>query len=555
MDWLQELLFSESYVQAIIVIALICAIGLTLGKVKIAGISLGVTFVFFIGIIFGHIGFKINHDILIYAENLGLVIFVYALGLQVGPGFFSSMSHGGVKLNLLGLGLALFTLALAICLTFVLPISIADMMGIFSGATTCTPVLGCVQQTLSQLGLPASTPALGCAVSYPLGVVGVIFAIIFLRKFFIHKNEINAEPMTSMPKPNITEFDITNPGLFGRTIEEVRHSVSTQFVISRLWRNGVVSIPTSGTVFSQGDKILVISSPDDVNALTMVFGEQEKADWNRSDIDWNQVDRKLVSAKIVVTRPGINGKTLGSLRLRNLYGVNISRVIRSGMPLLASPNLRLQLGDRIIVVGEQNAIDKIAPIVGNAMKALDQPNLFAVFIGIVLGVILGSIPINFPGISVPLSLGLAGGPIIMGILVGTFGSRLHVVTYTTASANLMLRGIGLAVFLACLGLDSGAHFFETVFRSEGLLWIGTGFILTFVPIVLAGLVAVKFMKLDFGTAMGALCGSNANPMALDYANDTLPGDRPSVAYATVYPLAMFTRVILVQIILVVMLIK
>jgi len=554
MNWFAELLFTQTYVQAIIVIAMICAIGLTLGKIRIAGISLGVTFVFFIGILFGHIGFEINHDILVYAENLGLVIFVYALGLQVGPGFFSSLSHGGVKLNLLGLGLAIFTLALAVVLTYVLPISVPDMMGIFSGATTCTPVLGCVQQTLSQLNLPSSSPALGCAVSYPLGVVGVIIAIIVLRKFFIRKDEINAEPMSSLPKPDITEFDIKNPGVFGKTVAEVGKSIPNKFVISRLWRRGVVTIPTSETVLNAGDRILVISGPDDVKSLTMVFGEQENSDWNRGDIDWNEVDRKLVSAKIVVTRSNLNGKTLGSLRLRNLYGVNISRVIRSGMPLLASPSLRLQLGDRIIVVGEKDAIDKITPIVGNAVKALDQPNLFAVFIGIVLGVVLGSVPIKFPGISVPLSLGLAGGPIIMGILVGTFGPRLHVVTYTTASANLMLRGIGLAVFLACLGLDSGAHFFETVFRSEGLLWIGTGFLLTFVPIFLAGLIAVKLLKLDFGTAMGALCGSNANPMALDYANDTLPGDRPSVAYATVYPFSMFMRVILVQIVLIALMI-
>lgn len=554
MNWIYNLFVEPTAVQAMILIAIICAIGLTLGKIRIAGISLGVTFVFFVGILFGHLGFAINHDILVYAENLGLVVFVYALGLQVGPGFFSSMSNGGVRLNLLGLGLAVFTLALAIGLTYVLPITIPDMMGIFSGATTCTPVLGCVQQTLAQLDLPATTPALGCAVSYPLGAVGVILAIIVMRKFFINKNEITSEPMSSLPKPNITEFDITNPGLVGHTVEEVGKSVSTKFVISRLWRNGIVSIPKSDTVLMRGDRILVISSPDDVSSLTMVFGEQEKQDWNRGDIDWNEVDRKLISSKIIVTKPNLNGKTLGSLRLRNLYGVNISRVIRSGMTLLASPDLRLQLGDRIIVVGEKEAIEKITPIIGNRVNVLDQPNLFAVFIGIVLGVILGSIPISFPGISIPLSLGLAGGPIIMGILVGTFGPRLHVVTYTTASANLMLRGIGLAVFLACLGLDSGAHFFETLFRGEGLLWIGTGFVLTFLPILVAGLVAVKIMKLDFGTAMGALCGSNANPMALDYANDTLPGDRPSVAYATVYPFSMFTRVILVQIILIIMLI-
>ena len=549
MDWINLLLIEHSSLQAIVIVSLICAIGMALGKVEIAGISLGVTFVFFIGIIAGHIGLSIDPAMLKYAENFGLVIFVYALGLQVGPGFFSSLAHGGVKLNVLGLSLALLTLITAIALTYVTPVSIPDMMGLFCGATTNTPALGAVQQTLSQLGIPSSTPALGCAVTYPLGVVGVIIAVIIMRKLFIKPNEISDAPIGSLPKPKITEFEVSNPGIYGKTIEEIARLSNCHFVISRLWHNGTVSIPTSSSRLEAGDRLLVVSTPDDVEALHIVFGEQDKTDWNANDIDWNTVDRQLVSQPFIVTRRQINGKTLGSLRLRNLYGVNISRVYRSGLALLATPDLRLQLGDKIIVVGEQKAIDKIEPMIGNTINVLNEPNLFAVFIGIVLGIALGSIPFHFPGIGVPISIGLAGGPIIMGILVGTFGPRLHMVTYTTTSANLMLRAIGLALYLACLGLESGAHFFETVFRSEGLLWILLGMLLTIVPVLILGLFTVKVLKFDFGTTTGMLCGSMANPMALDYANSILPGDHQSIAYATVYPLSMFARVILVQIVI------
>ena len=549
MDWINLLLIEHSSLQAIVIVSLICAIGMALGKVKIAGISLGVTFVFFIGIIAGHIGLSIDPAMLKYAENFGLVIFVYALGLQVGPGFFSSLAHGGVKLNVLGLSLALLTLITAIALTYVTPVSIPDMMGLFCGATTNTPALGAVQQTLSQLGIPSSTPALGCAVTYPLGVVGVIIAVIIMRKLFIKPNEISDAPIGSLPKPKITEFEVSNPGIYGKTIEEIARLSNCHFVISRLWHNGTVSIPTSSSRLEAGDRLLVVSTPDDVEALHIVFGEQDKTDWNANDIDWNTVDRQLVSQPFIVTRRQINGRTLGSLRLRNLYGVNISRVYRSGLALLATPDLRLQLGDKIIVVGEQKAIDKIEPMIGNTINVLNEPNLFAVFIGIVLGIALGSIPFHFPGIGVPISIGLAGGPIIMGILVGTFGPRLHMVTYTTTSANLMLRAIGLALYLACLGLESGAHFFETVFRSEGLLWILLGMLLTIVPVLILGLFTVKVLKFDFGTTTGMLCGSMANPMALDYANSILPGDHQSIAYATVYPLSMFARVILVQIVI------
>ncbi len=549
MGWIESLLFEHSALQAVVVLCLICAAGMALGKIKIAGISLGVTFVFFVGILAGHIGISVDEAILDYAGDFGLVLFIYALGLQVGPGFFSSLAHGGIKLNMLGLALAVVSLLMAVGLTFVTPVSLPDMMGVFCGASTNTPALGGVQQMLAQLGIPSGTPALGCAVAYPLGVVGVILAIVFMRKGFVRQSDISSAPLHEIPKPKITEFEVTNKGIVGKSVADAARMFDCHFVISRLWRDGVVSIPTSTTVLEMHDRLLVVSTPEDVERLHVIFGEQDNTDWNDVGIDWNAVDRQLMSQQFIVTRRQLNGKTLGSLRLRNLYGVNISRVYRSGVPLLAAPDLRLQFGDKIVVVGEQKAIDKIEPLIGNTVNTLDEPNLFAVFIGIVLGVALGAVPFHFPGVGVPVSLGLAGGPIIMGILVGTFGSRFHMITYTTASANLMLRAIGLSLFLACLGLSSGAGFFESVFRAEGVMWIGIGAFLTIVPVVLLGLVAVRFMHLDFGTVTGMLCGSMANPMALEYANSTLPGDRPSVAYATVYPISMFARVILVQLVI------
>ncbi len=548
-NWIDTVLFDHSSLQAVIVVALICALGMMLGKVKVAGVSLGVTFVFFIGIIAGHLGLSIDPAMLSYAQDFGLVLFVYALGLQVGPGFFSSLAHGGVKLNMLGLGLVVAGLAVAVVLSFVTPVSLPDMMGVLCGACTNTPALGAVQQTLDQMGVPSDTPALGCAVTYPLGVVGVIVAIVLMRKMFVRSSDIVAAPMHEIPKPKITEFEVTNTGLVGKHIGEVAKMFHCHFVISRHWRNGTVSIPTSTSQLQLHDRILVVSSPEDVERLHVIFGEENATDWNASGIDWNAVDRQLVSRQFIVTRRQLNGKTLGSLRLRNLYGVNISRVYRSGVPLLAAPDLRLQFGDKIIVVGEQKAIDKIEPLIGNTVGTLNEPNLFAVFIGIVFGMALGAVPFHFPGVGMPVRLGLAGGPIIMGILVGTFGPRLHMVTYTTASANLMLRSLGLSLFLACLGLGAGANFFAAVFRAEGLMWIGLGVLLTIVPVVIVGFIATRMMKIDFGSVTGMLCGSMANPMALDYANTTLPGDRPSVAYATVYPLSMFARVILVQIVI------
>lgn len=549
MEWINSLFVEHSALQAVVVLSLISAIGLLLGRVRFWGISLGVTFVFFAGIMAGHFGLSVDAQMLNYAESFGLVIFVYALGLQVGPGFFSSFRKGGVRLNMLALGVVALGTLMAVVAGLLTDVSLPDMVGILCGATTNTPALGAAQQTLKQLGLDSSTPALGCAVTYPLGVIGVILAVLILRKTMVRREDLAVEEKDDANHTYIAAFQVHNPAIFNRSIKDIAHVAHTKFVISRLWRDGHVSIPTSDKVLREGDRLLVISSEKDATALTVLFGEQENTDWNKEDIDWNAIDSELISQRIVVTRPELNGKKLGSLRLRNHYGINISRVYRSGVQLLATSELVLQLGDRLTVVGEAAAIQNVEKVLGNAVKSLKEPNLIVVFIGIVLGLALGAIPFSIPGISTPVKLGLAGGPIIVGILLGTFGPRIHMITYTTRSANLMLRALGLSMYLACLGLDAGAHFFEIVFRPEGLLWIGLGVGLTVIPTVIVGAIAFKVMKVDFGSVSGMLCGSMANPMALNYANDTIPGDNPSVAYATVYPLCMFVRVIIAQVLL------
>ena len=549
MEWINSLLIDHTALQAVIVLSLISAIGLILGKIHVMGVSLGVTFVFFIGILAGHLGLSVDPQMLNYAESFGLIMFVYSLGLQVGPGFFSSFRKGGIRLNMLALGVVLIGTVMTILFSHVTRVSLPDMVGILCGATTNTPALGAAQQTLKQIGLDSNGPALSCAVAYPLGVIGVILAILLIRKLMVKSCDLDKPEKEDNNKTYIAAFQVHNPAIFNKSVKDIAHMGHTKFVISRLWRDGNVSIPTSEKILKEGDRLLVITSEKDAVALTVLFGEQENTDWNKEDIDWNAIDSQLVSQRIVVTRSEINGKKLGTLRLRNHYGINISRVYRSGVQLLATPELTLQMGDRLTVVGEAAAIQNVEKVLGNAIKSLKEPNLVTIFIGIVLGLALGAIPISFPGISAPVKLGLAGGPIIVGILIGTFGPRLHMITYTTRSANLMLRALGLSMYLACLGLDAGAHFFETVFRPEGLLWIGLGFAITFIPVIIMGLFAFKVMKVDFGSVSGMICGSMANPMALNYANDTIPGDNPSVSYATVYPLCMFLRVIIAQVIL------
>ena len=549
MEWLDTLFVEHTALQAVVVIALICAVGTAAGKVRIGGISLGVTFVFFVGILAGHAGLSVDAAMLGYAESFGLVLFVYSLGLQVGPGFFSSFHRGGVRLNLLGLGVIALGTVMAVLLSRITPVALPEMMGVLCGATTNTPALGAAQQTLRQLDIPSNGAALSCAVTYPLGVLGVIVAIVLLRRFIVRPEDLAASEPNDTHHTYIAAFQVHNPGIIGKDIREIARISHIPFVISRLWRNGRVSIPTSDTQLQEGDRLLTVTTEQNAEMLTALFGEQERTDWNKEDVDWNAIDSRLISQSIVITRPEINGKRLGSLRLRNSYGINISRVYRSGVPLLATPSLVLQIGDRVVVVGEAPAVHNVERVLGNAEKNLNEPNIAAIFIGILLGLAVGVVPLRLPGIAAPVRLGLAGGPIIAGILIGTFGPRLHLITYTTQSANLMLRGIGLAMYLACLGLEAGAHFFDTVVRPEGAMWIGLGAAITLLPVLVVGVFAMRWTHLDFGSTCGMLCGAMANPMALNYADDTVEGDNPSVSYATVYPLSMFVRVILAQIVL------
>ena len=553
MEYLRLLFTEHSALQAIIVLSLISALGVMLGRIRIFGISLGTAFIFFVGILAGHCGLTIDGSMLHYAESFGLVLFVYALGLQVGPGFFSSMRTEGVRLLVPALAVLLLGTLMAIGLAFGCGVSIPDMAGILCGATTNTPALGAAQQTLAQLGIDSAGAALSCALTYPLGVVGVIFAILVLRRWLVRPTDLAGPDAEHRKQVFIASYRLTNPAVFGKSVAEVATESHHHFVISRLWREGHVSIPTSDKRLAENDVLMVITTPHEADALRLIFGEQEAKDWNAENIDWNKIDSQLISQRILVTRPEINGKRLASLRLRNHYGINISRVYRSGVQLLATPDLVLQLGDRLTVVGEAADIRRVEQILGNAVKSLNEPNLVSVFIGIILGLMVGYIPFSIPGISIPVRLGLAGGPILVGILIGTFGPRLHMITYTTQSANMMLRALGLDLYLACLGLESGAHFFETIVRPEGALWLGLGFLLTFVPLVLVGWGALRLLRLDFGSICGLLCGSMANPMALNYANDTIEGDNPSVAYATVYPLCMFLRVVVIQVLLILLL--
>ncbi len=549
MQWIYDIFMTHSALQAVIIISVIIAVGLAFGKIRVWGISLGVTFVFFAGILAGHLGLSIDPTILHYTENLGLVLFVYELGLKVGPGFFSSFRKGGLQLNLLGLGVLLIGTAMAVIFSLCLGVPIGDATGILCGATTNTPALGAAQQALEQLGLSANGAALSCAVTYPLGVVGVILGIIVLRKLLIKPGTPLSAPTEEPDGTFIAEFKVCNPAIYDMTVRQVSQITKTPFVISRLWRNEATSLPDSDTVLKKDDHLLVITTPADCPKLKVLFGKQEARDWNKKDIDWNSLDNQLISRRIIVSRPSINGKKLGSLRLRNQYHINISRIGRSGLNLLATPDLVLQLGDVLTVVGSAADIEKVERILGNTEVKLKEPNLAAIFVGIVLGLIVGSIPIAVPGISTPIKLGLAGGPIIIGILIGRFGPRFSMVTYTTRSANLMLRGIGLSLYLACLGLEAGGSFLDTIMRSEGLLWIGLGFLITVIPVLIVGAISMKVCKVDFGLTCGMLCGSMANPMALNYANDIVPGDYATVSYATVYPLSMFCRVIVAQLII------
>ena len=551
MNWFIEIFTEQTFVQAILVIALICSVGLALGQIKVGGISLGVTFVFFAGIIAGHFGIRLNPDMLAMLQNFGLILFIYALGVQVGPGFFSSFKQGGIKLNLLAVILLVAGTAFALLTHWITGISIGDMMGLLSGAVTNTPMLGAAQQALLQMDPDniegANNMAMACAVGYPFGLIGMILCVILLRKLIGKKGGRSQD--TSSDNTFIAEYQVSNPAIFGRTIMEIRRNAECHFVISRVWKDGKVIIPTSETVIEKNEHLLVISGKSDVERIKTLFGHKEDIDWNKKEIDWNAIDNQLVSRKVLVTKPELNGIKLGSLKLRNSYGINITRVNRAGIDLLPSRSLRLQLGDKLTIVGEERAIENVSTRLGNQSKELGNPNLFAIFIGIVLGLVLGSIPFSFPGMSMPVKLGIAGGPIIVGLLMGAFGPRMHLSIYMSRSANLMLRQLGLTIYLAGLGLGAGAGFFETVFTAEGLKWVLISLILAIVPVLLTAFIAGKFFKTEYADNVGMLCGAMANPFALDFADPNGEGEDPAVAYATVYPASIFLRVISVQIIM------
>lgn len=554
MNWFVELFTEHTFIQAVLILSLICATGLALGRIKISGVSLGVTFVFFTGIIAGHFGLMINPDMLLLAQNFGLIIFIYSLGVQVGPGFFSAFKRGGFKLNILSLILILAGTAMTICLYWISGIPLPEMMGLFSGAVTNTPMLGAAQQAFLQMHPEdiesANNMAIACAVGYPFGMIGVIICVAILKKVTF-KADKPKSGNTSGDNTFVTEYLISNPEIIGKSIQEIRKYADVQFVISRIWKGDKVIIPTSETIIEQNEHILVISGRKDVDQLKKLFGPQENIDWNQKGIDWNTIDNQLVSRKILVTKPELNGVRLGSLRLRNSFGINITRVNRAGIDLLPSKSLRLQLGDRLTIVGEDRAIENASKILGNQARELRNPNLFTIFTGIVLGLILGSIPIAIPGMSMPVKLGIAGGPIIVGILMGAFGPRFHLATYTTQSANLMLRQLGITIYLAGLGLSAGNDFFSTVFTTEGIRWIAISSSLAIIPVLLVGFIASRLFKTSYEKNVGMLCASMANPIALNYANSTVDGDEPAVAYATVYPVSIFLRVIVAQIVMVI----
>ncbi len=549
MTWIDGLFNVHSALQTVVVLSLICAVGLALGKIHVRGVSLGIAFVFFIGILAGHLHLSANEQMLDFAETFGLTLFVYTLGLYVGPNFFGLMRHEGIQFNMWSFAVIVVGTVMAIAFTFVLPVGMPDMVGILCGATTNTPALGAAQQALEHASVSSSGAALGCAVTYPLGVVGVILAMMLMRRFVVKPDDLKPKVSPDVDNTYIAQYVAINPALAGKTIAEIAQMTHMKFIISRIWRGDGVIVPLAETQIHINDNLLVVTTPHEADAMEILFGEKVQKDWNREKIDWNAIDSHVESRVIVVTRPVLNGKVLGALHLRDAYGVNVSRVMRGDIKLLATDNLMLQYGDRVTVVGKPDAINHVESFLGNAVQVLNEPNLGAIFFGMILGLALGTIPLNLPGMSAPVRLGMAGGPIIVGILVGSLGPRAHFISYTTRSASLMLRKLGLSLYLACLGLAAGGDFFHTVMRPEGLLWIGLGFVLTVVPVLIVGIIALKSKKLDFGSVCGIVCGAMANPMALGYANDTMKGDSASVSYASVYPLGMFLRVVIAQVII------
>ena len=552
MDWILELFTGTGVAHSIFIYSLVIALGVMLGKIKFFGISLGATFVLFVGLLAGHFGFTIDPGTLKFIQEFGLILFIFSIGLQVGPSFFSSFKQGGLTLNVLAMGIIGLNIVVALAIFFIDPnLKAHELVGILSGAVTNTPGLGAAQQTLIETQADGATMmneamSMGYAAAYPLGVVGIILSMVVIKSVFkigVDKEarEIEDEKTNSQLQPHLVTYKVTNKLIIGSTIHHLHQIIDHNFVISRIRKgDGHVHIPVSNTVIEEGDLLLVVMSQQDEEMFDAVLGPHEEMDW-KADPD------PVTARRIVVTKSEFNGRKLGSLRLRMGYKLNVTRVHRAGLDLIASPNLALQVGDRLTVVGNENDINRLADAMGNSTKMLDHPNIFTMFIGIVLGIVLGSIPLLLPGMSVPMKLGLAGGPLIVAILLGRYGYKLKLITYSSSSANLMLRELGICLFLASVGLAAGGGFADTVFNATGAKWVLYGFLITFLPIIVIGLIGRGKHKINYCTLMGLIAGSNTDPPALAYANKTANNDAPSVAYSTVYPLTMFLRVVLAQI--------
>ncbi|MDR2037011.1 MAG: putative transporter [Bacteroidales bacterium] len=554
MSWVNELLWGNGIAHSILILSVVIAVGIQLGKIKIFGISLGMTLVLFVGILFGHLGFHIDHNILHFFKEFGLILFVFSVGMQVGPGFFSSFKKGGVTLNMLACGVVLLGAATTLVIHFITNVPMSTMVGIMSGAVTNTPGLGAAQQAYSDLfGSTDETIALGYAVAYPLGVVGIISSMIFIRYVFRVNLKKENEQIVNEENKNIhgaypISLIVKNPAIFDKRISSLCKLLKgTEFVISRICyhENNKIDVVGPDTILQEGDKIFVITTENDAETIKTFIGEEIQMDRKQ----WIPAESEFISRRIVVTKSELNGKRLGDLQLRRLHGINITRINRSGVDLVANPALTLQLGDRLTVVGSELAVNKVAEVLGNSLNRLNEPNLITIFIGIALGIILGSIPFTFPGIPQPIKLGLAGGPLIIAILISRFGYRYKLITYTTQSANLMLREVGIALFLACVGISAGEGFVDTLVNKGGLSWVIYGFLITTIPLLIIGSIGKYFYKLNYFTLIGMMAGSTTDPPALAYSNATAGNDTPAVSYATVYPLTMFLRVLIAQLLI------
>lgn len=554
MNWINDLLWGEGIGHSILLLSFVIAAGIQLGKIKVFGVSLGITLVLFVGIILGHFGFTINHNVIHFFKEFGLILFVYSVGMQVGPGFFSSFKQGGITLNMLACGIVFLGVLTAVILHYATGIPMPTMVGILSGAVTNTPGLGAAQQAFSDMhGVSDNTIALGYAVAYPLGVIGIILSIILIKYIFRvsfdkENEQLNSEDSSHTNEAKPISLIVKNPAIFNKTVAELSNLLEHRdFVISRVWRdsNKQIEIASANTVLQENDKVFVITTETDAETIKTFIGEE--IDMERKQ--WIRMESQFINRRILITKPELNGKRLGQLKLRKLYGINITRINRAVVDLVAKPGLTLQVGDRVNVVGTETAVSNVEKVLGNSMKRLNEPNLITIFVGIALGIVLGSIPISFPGIPQPVKLGLAGGPLVVAILISRFGYHYKLITYTTQSANLMLREIGITLFLACVGISAGDGFVDTIVNNGGFAWIGYGFIITFVPLMIIGCIGRYFCKVNYFTLMGLIAGSTTDPPALAYSNATAGNDAPSVGYATVYPLTMFLRVLTAQLLI------